>query len=73
MKVYMMTEREMEELRDKFRAAYVEHCVRYGVRVDLMNDPQDHSHQLFATFNFIYCRWLSDMGGDLYTNIIPKE
>lgn len=66
MKVYLITEKEMVELREKLRIDWLEHCDRFGLRPALVNDPNHHDYDLFAKFNFTYCRWMSEVGGDRY-------
>lgn len=62
MRVYLITEDEMEQLREAVRFDFLEHCAHH--RIDpLLNGGPEHSQSLYARINMTVCRW-RDRRGD---------
>lgn len=64
MKAYIISEPELDLLREKLRLDWLEHCARYGLNPQLMNDLNNHDYDLYAKFNFTFCRWKTEVMGD---------
>ncbi len=70
MRVYLITEAEIDALRERCRTAFMDACARRNISPNLIGTPE---HDMWATFNLQYCRWKSEVGGDAYKNIMPEE
>lgn len=66
MKAFLLTQWELDELREKLRADWLEHCAKFDLRPHLVNDPNHHDYDLFAKFNFTYCRWMSAVSDERF-------
>lgn len=70
MRVYIITEAEMDSLRSRCELAFMEACAKRSVNPHLMGTPEN---DLWRAFNFHFCRWKSEVGATSHKGIMPEE
>lgn len=72
MRAYIINQREMEALRDKLQLAFLRHCEHYYLQPNLRGRADEHSTELYASINYAFCGWLSDVGGAHHMTLEPS-